>query len=98
MSLRTLKSFALAAALICGAVTSGHADGQFWVAGNRAKSSCDIVTSNPVITPIDGYSFASGPYRSLDDAKLARTTIGSCPKVDDPPVSAPPSETVPPSE
>jgi hypothetical protein len=27
--------------------------------------------------------FGDGPYRSLDDAKLARSTIGACPK-DDP--------------
>jgi hypothetical protein len=24
--------------------------------------------------------FADGPYKSLDDAKLARSTIGACPK------------------
>jgi hypothetical protein len=48
------------------------------VVGNRATSKCEIVTSNPVV--IGDIWFADGPYKSLDDAKLARSTIGACPK------------------
>ena len=56
----------------------------FWVVGNRATNKCEIVTTNPVIDA-DGRViwFGSGPYKSLDDAKLARSTIRECPKVDD---------------
>jgi hypothetical protein len=60
--------------------TACFADGMFWVVGNRATSKCEIVTSNPVI---DGdLWFEDGPYRSLGDAKLARSTIGACPEKD----------------
>ena len=67
-----------------------YADGRYWVVGNRATGKCDIVTSNPVIgggSAYDngrGYSFGDGPYKSRDDAKLARTTIGICPPAMDP--------------
>jgi hypothetical protein len=58
----------------------------YWVVGNRDNGKCDIVTSNPVIYGYDayttGYWFGSGPYQSLDDAKLARSTISACPKAD----------------
>ncbi|HEY2247619.1 MAG TPA: hypothetical protein VGH70_09270 [Bradyrhizobium sp.] len=70
--------------------SASYADGRYWVVGNRATGKCDIVTANPVIgggSAYDngrGYSFGDGPYRSKDDAKLARTTIGVCPKVEDP--------------
>jgi hypothetical protein len=55
------------------------------VVGNRATSKCDIVTRNPVIYPYgDGnFWFGDGPYRSVAEARLARSTIGVCPK-DDP--------------
>jgi hypothetical protein len=62
--------------------TACFADGLYWVVGNRATGRCEIVTSNPVIT--GDIWFGDGPYRSLDDAKLARSTIRACPK-DDPP-------------
>lgn len=65
----------------CFAQASGY-----WVVGNRANGKCDIVTSNPVIYSSDayttGYWFGSGPYKSMEDAKLARSTISSCPKAD----------------
>lgn len=51
----------------------------FWVIGNRATSMCEIVTANPVL-PDSIFWFQSGPYRSLDDARLAQSTIGACPK------------------
>jgi hypothetical protein len=57
----------------------------YWVVGNRANGKCDIVTQNPVIYGdgyTSGYWFGDGPYQSLDDAKLARSTIGACPKSD----------------
>ncbi|QWG19653.1 hypothetical protein KMZ68_07445 [Bradyrhizobium sediminis] len=50
----------------------------YWVVGNYASRKCEIVTSNPVIDGVVIW-FASGPYKSLDDAKLARTTIRECP-------------------
>jgi hypothetical protein len=36
------------------------------------------VTNNPIV--IGNIWFEDGPYRSLDDAKLARPTIGVCPE------------------
>jgi hypothetical protein len=51
----------------------------FWVVGNLTAGTCEIVTSNPVMdNPVT--SFSSGPYQSLDDAKLARSTIPQCPR------------------
>jgi len=70
--------------------SASYADSRYWVVGNRATGKCDIVTANPVIgggsayDNVRGYSFGDGPYRSKGDAKLARTTIGVCPKVEDP--------------
>ena len=58
--------------------STARADGLYWVVGNRATEKCEIVTSNPVI--IGDIWFADGPYRSRADAKLARSTIGACPK------------------
>ena len=80
-----MKSLLLAGAMIVAAGNLALAD--YWVVGNRASGQCDIVTSNPVINAQVGgnTTFGSGPYRSLDDAKLARSTIGACPKVEEPP-------------
>ena len=77
-----MKSLLLAGAMIVAAGTS-LSRRCYWVVGNRATSKCEIVTSNPVINAQVGGNiwFGSGPYRSLDDAKLARSTIGACPKV-----------------
>ncbi|WGS21872.1 MULTISPECIES: hypothetical protein [unclassified Bradyrhizobium] len=61
--------------------TSCLADSLYWVVGNRATGRCPIVTTNPVI---DGdVWFGDGLCKSMADAKLARSTIGACPK-DDP--------------
>ncbi|NPU11130.1 hypothetical protein HL667_24670 [Bradyrhizobium sp. 83012] len=60
--------------------TAAWADDLFWVVGNRATNRCEIVTSNPVI--IGDIWFASGPFKSKDDAKLARSTINACPNKD----------------
>jgi hypothetical protein len=79
-----MKRLILAGALVFASSIS-HADGRYWVVGNRTTGKCDIVTSNPVIgggAAYDngaGYSFGDGPYKSKDDAKLARSTIGVCP-------------------
>ena len=51
----------------------------FWVIGNRATNVCEIVTANPVL-PDTVFWFQSGPYKSLDDANLARSTISVCPR------------------
>jgi heme A synthase len=77
----TVKSVLLAGALSCAATTAcvAQAYSGFWVVGNGAIHSCEIVTSNPVIDYYPG-SFGSGPYQSRDDARLARSTISVCPK------------------
>ena len=84
-----MKSLLLAGAIIVAAGATAFADGAYWVIGNRATSKCDIVTSNPVIDgPVGGnIYFGTGPYRSRDDAKLARSTISVCPR-DEPPAEA----------
>ena len=78
-----LKSLVLAG-LVTGAVTTARMaqmGSGYWVVGNAAIHTCQIVTSNPVIDYTPG-SFGTGPYRSLADANLARSTIGACPKED----------------
>ena len=79
-----VRSLLLAGALTCTAATACVAQtySGYWVVGNGAFHTCEIVTSNPVID-YNVNSFGTGPYRSLDDARLARSTIGVCPK-DDP--------------
>lgn len=49
----------------------------FWVVGSAAKG-CRIVEQNPVIYLDGDVTFSDGPYRSMDDAKLAMTTISVC--------------------
>jgi len=51
------------------------------VVGNRATNKCEIVTSNPVV--IGDIWFEDGPYKSLNDAELALSTIRACPKPPD---------------
>jgi hypothetical protein len=83
MTSLTVKSLLLAGVLTCAATPACIAQmySGYWVVGNGAGHTCQIVTSNPVIEPSPG-SFGSGPYRSRDDAKLARSTISVCPKED----------------
>ena len=79
-----MKSLLLAGALTCAVGTPSVAQmmySGFWVVGNHATNRCEIVTSNPVIDYTVIW-FGSGPYQSLDDARLARSTIGACPKED----------------
>ena len=73
-----MKPLMLAGSIIVTTATVGLADGFYWVVGNRATNRCEIVTSNPVI--YGDIWFADGPYTSRADAKLARSTIGACPK------------------
>ena len=89
-----MKSLLLAGAVVVAAGTHAFAQSGYWVVGNNATSKCDIVTSNPVVNAQVGgnITFGSGPYRSLDDAKLARSTIGACPKVEEPPPAEPAAE------
>jgi hypothetical protein len=75
-----MKTWMLAAAITLVTATFGLADGLYWVVGNRATNGCEIVTSNPVVN--GDIWFADGPYKSLADAKLARSTIGACPEKD----------------
>lgn len=77
-----MKSLLLAGAMIVATGAVCLADRLFWVVGDRATGKCEIVTSNPVVA--GDIWFADGPYKSADDAKLARSTIAACPQ-DDPP-------------
>ncbi|WP_315766669.1 MULTISPECIES: hypothetical protein [unclassified Bradyrhizobium] len=77
-----MNRWMLAASLTVLVTTPSSAEDLFWVVGNRATDRCVIVTSNPVV---DGdIWFADGPYKTLADAKLARSTIRACPNKDDP--------------
>jgi hypothetical protein len=75
-----MKSLMLVGAMTLAIGTVGFADGLYWVVGNRATNKCEIVTSNPIV--IGDIWFQDGPYKSLADAKLARSTIGACPEKD----------------
>jgi len=75
-----MRSLVLAAVMTVAIGTGCFADELFWVVGNRATNKCEIVTSNPVVT--GDIWFEDGPYKSLADAKLARSTISACPEKD----------------
>jgi hypothetical protein len=75
-----MKPLILAGAMMFVIGTACFADGLFWVVGNSATGKCEIVTSNPIVA--GDIWFEDGPYRSLGDAKLARSTIGACPEKD----------------
>jgi len=75
-----MKSLILVAAMIIAGGSVCFADGLYWVVGNSATNKCEIVTSNPVVT--GAIWFQDGPYKSLADAKLARSTISACPEKD----------------
>ncbi|HYW64650.1 MAG TPA: hypothetical protein VE865_15775 [Bradyrhizobium sp.] len=78
---RETKPLVLVGLLGCVSATAclAQAYSGFWVVGNHTTNRCEIVTSNPLIDYTVIW-FGSGPYRSLDDAMLARSTIGQCPK------------------
>jgi len=86
-----MKSLLVAGAMIVATGTCAFAQGGYWVVGDRATGKCEIVTSNPVINSQVGGNiyFGTGPYKSIDDAKLARSTIPQCPIVPEPPAGAP---------
>jgi hypothetical protein len=75
-----MKSWMLAGAITLAIGTACFAEGLYWVVGNRATNKCEIVTSNPIV--IGDIWFQDGPYKSLADAKRARSTIGACPEKD----------------
>lgn len=84
-----MKSLLLAGVMSVAFATASHA--QYWVAGDRSTGKCNIVTSQPVTYGLPAYadspnqyktSFSSGPYKSREDAKLARSTISACPPPD----------------
>jgi hypothetical protein len=89
-----MKSLLLAGAMAVATGTFAFAQGAYWVIGDHATSKCEIVTSNPVINGQVGGNiwFGTGPYKSLDDAKLARSTIRACPVVDEPAAESPAEE------
>jgi hypothetical protein len=72
-----MKRSIFAALVLLASGTVSFAEGLFWVIGNRATGKCTIVTRNPVI--IGDIYFGDGPYKSMEDAKLARSTIRVCP-------------------
>jgi hypothetical protein len=76
-----MKRLILTGAIFVALTTAASADGLFWVVGSHEANKCQIVTSNPVV---DGGNiwFVDGPYKSRSDAKLARSTITACPKVE----------------
>jgi heme A synthase len=83
-----MKSSGLKSSMLAGLVTGAtvttcmaQVASGYWVVGNAAIHTCEIVTSNPVIDYVPG-SFGTGPYQSRADANLARATIGACPKED----------------
>jgi hypothetical protein len=89
-----MKSLLLAGAMVVATGTCALAQGGYWVVGDRATGKCEIVTSNPVINAqVSGNIwFGTGPYKSNDDAKLARSTIPQCPVVPETPAGAPDEE------
>ena len=82
-----MKSLLIAGVMSITFVTAGHAE-QYWVSGDRISGGCNITTTQPITFSLPAYdgstdptyrtSWTSGPYQSLDDAKLARSGIGSC--------------------
>jgi len=74
------KPLLLDGAMVFAIGTVCFADGLYWVVGNRATNKCEIVTRNPIV--IGDIWFEDGPYKSLEDARLARSTIGACPEKD----------------
>jgi hypothetical protein len=78
-----MKRLMLAGSLLMAAMAVGFADDLccHWVVGNHATGRCDIVSTNPVVG--GEVWFGDRPYKSLEDAKLARSTVPGCPK-DDP--------------
>jgi len=77
-----MKATVLAGAITVAIGTIASANGLYWVVGDRATNTCDIVTRNPTVFMYGGGDvwFGDGPYKSVDDAKLARSTIRACPK------------------
>lgn len=59
-----------------GESASAADEAYFWVVGSVAKG-CWVVQQNPVVNGGD-ITFSDGPYRSMDDAKLAMKTISVC--------------------
>jgi hypothetical protein len=78
MIMAVVLTVAAGLAVATGWSSVALADGLYWVVGNRATAKCEIVTSNPTV--IGDIWFADGPYKSRADAKLARSTIGACPR------------------
>jgi hypothetical protein len=89
-----MKSLLLAGAMTIATGACAFAQDGYWVVGDSATSKCEIVTSNPVINSQVGgnITFGTGPYKSIDDAKLARSTIPQCPIVPEPPAEQAPED------
>jgi hypothetical protein len=73
----TMKRLIMTGAVVLAAGAINFGDALFWVVGERESGKCEIVTANPVV--VGDTWFSDGPYKSMDDAKLARSTIRVCP-------------------
>lgn len=74
-----MKIAVLAAAFAALVTTAAFDISGFWVIKDSRQPKCRVVTSNPVIDgPIGPILWGSGPYRSVQDAELAMSTIGAC--------------------
>lgn len=78
-----MKAWIATFALLALGSSAAWAEGGYWVVGNNQTGTCEIVTSNPVLNVSGPLYFGTGPYGSLKDAKIARSTIAQCPKVAD---------------
>ncbi|MDB5548217.1 MAG: putative exported protein of unknown function [Tardiphaga sp.] len=82
MTRKMMTSLLIAGAILVAATGASRAAVQFWVVGNLVTNSCDIVSQNPVVNPLGPVWFGTGPFKSHDDAKAARSGISACPRVD----------------
>jgi len=74
----------LTAVMTAAISTVGFADGLYWVVGSRAHPQMPDRDQQSRYLCLRRWRFLvrDGPYRSLADARLARSTIGACPKED----------------
>ena len=75
-----MKATLLAGAITAAIGSTASANGLYWVVGDRATNTCDIVTRNPTVFMYGGGDvwFGDGPYqirrrrqtRPLDHSRL----------------------------
>jgi hypothetical protein len=77
-----MLSFLIAGLVLAAVGTGGQAAAQYWVVGNLVTNSCAIVSQSPVVSPNGPIWFGTGPFKTADDAKQARSGISACPRAD----------------